>query len=192
MPSAQPAAEDTGAGDERTWRVPHDHPRPHGRGGSTPPRPSAPDGKPGQWFVFGPWVYDVDAATGWLLRAAPRPPLLIPVQPWACACGLIRDPGSQSQMISLIGPGPGFDPGPRDNRLTRDDPVIIATITTADGEPAGPLLIDGTHRLYKAAVTGREHLPSLRLTAAETLAVRHPIILGPGPRQWAAGTENQP
>jgi hypothetical protein len=42
-----------------------------GRGGSTPPpRPAAP----GQWFVFGPWVYDVDAATG-LLHAAPRPAL---------------------------------------------------------------------------------------------------------------------
>jgi hypothetical protein len=51
---------------------------------------------------------------------------------------------------------------------------------------------DGTHRLYKAAITGREHLPSLWLTAAETLAVRHPATLGPGPRQWAAGTENQP
>ena len=35
-----------------------------GRGGSTPPRPAAPDSKPGQWFVFGPWVYDVDAAAG--------------------------------------------------------------------------------------------------------------------------------
>ena len=160
-----------------------------GRGGSTPPRPAAPDSKPGQWFVFGPWVYDVDAATG-LLRAAPRPALLLPVAPWACAYGLIRDPGSQPQTISLIGPGPGFDPG---YAMTTDpdDPVTIATITTADGEPAGPLLIDGCHRLYKAAVTGREHLPSLWLTPEETLAVRHPATLGPG-RRWAAGTENQP
>jgi len=45
-----------------------------------------------------------------------------------------------------------------------DDPVIIAIITTAAaGEPAGPLLIDGTHRLYKAAVTGREHLRQIFL-----------------------------
>lgn len=165
--------------------------RADGRGGSTPPRHAAPDSATGQWFVFGPWVYDVDAATGWLLRAAPRPALLLPVQPWACAYGLIHDPGGQSQMISLIGPGPGFEPGPRDDPLTRDDPVIIATITTADGEPTEPLLTDGCHRLYKAAVTGREHLPSLRLTAAETLAVRRAVILGPG-RRWAAGTETQP
>ena len=34
-----------------------------GRGGSPPPRPAAPESTPGQWFVFGPWVYDVDAAT---------------------------------------------------------------------------------------------------------------------------------
>jgi hypothetical protein len=73
-----------------------------------------------------------------------------------------------------------------------DDRVIIATLTTAVGEPAGPLLIDGCHRLYKAAVTGRAHLPSLRLTPAETLAVRRTATLGPGPRQWAAGTENKP
>ena len=46
--------------------------RADGRGGSTPPRPAAPDSAPGQWFVFRPWVYDVDAAIG-LLRAAPRP-----------------------------------------------------------------------------------------------------------------------
>jgi hypothetical protein len=63
------------------------------RGGSPPPRPAAPDGTPGQWFVFGPWVYDVDAATA-LLRAAPRPALLLPVQPWACAYGLIRGPAA--------------------------------------------------------------------------------------------------
>jgi len=44
-----------------------------------------------------------------------------------------------------------------------DDPVIIATVTTAAGESAGPLLTGGCHRLYKAAVTGREHLPSLAL-----------------------------
>jgi hypothetical protein len=71
------------------------------------------------------------------------------------------------------------------------DPVIVATVTTAAGEPAGPLLIDGCHRLYKAAVTGREHLPSLWLTAAETLAIRRTATLGPG-RRRGAGTENQP
>jgi hypothetical protein len=89
--------------------VPHDHPA-DGRDSSTPPpRPAARDSKPGQWFVFGPWVYDVDAATG-LLHAAPRPAQPLPVQPWASAYDLIRAPGGQPQRVSLIGPGPGFDP----------------------------------------------------------------------------------
>jgi hypothetical protein len=68
-----------------------------------------------------------------------------------------------------------------------DDPLIIATLATAGGQPAGPLLIDGCHRLYKAAQLGREHLPSFVLTAAETLAIRHEITLGPG--RWATRTE---
>jgi hypothetical protein len=32
-------------------------------GGSTPPRPAGPGNPAGQWFRFGPWLYDVDAAT---------------------------------------------------------------------------------------------------------------------------------
>jgi hypothetical protein len=116
---------------------------------------------------------------------------MLPARPWASAYGLIRDPASGPQTICLIGPGPGFDPGYA-MTTSLDDPVIIATITTAAaGEPAGPLLIDGCHRLYKAAVTGREHLPSLWLTAAETLAVRRPAVLGAG-RRRAGGTEDQP
>ena len=151
-----------------------------GRGGSTPPRPAAPDRAAGQWFRFGPWVYDTGAAIT-LLRAAPRPPQPLPVAAWARAYGLTREPGSSPHAISLLGPGPGFDP--RYAMTTSlDDPLIIATLATADGQPAGPLLIDGCHRLYKAAVTGLAELPSFVLTAAETLAIRHEITLGPGRR----------
>src|SRR5579872_3970053 len=132
--------------------------RADGRGGSTPPRPAAPDSATGQWFRFGPWAYDVDAAIR-LLRVSPRPPQPLPVMDWARAYGLTRDPGSGPHTISLIGPGPGFDPGYA-MTTSLDDPVIIATLTTAAGELAGPLLIDGCHRLYKAAVTGRAELPS--------------------------------
>jgi hypothetical protein len=146
-----------------------------GRGGSTPPRPAAADGgQPRQWFVLKPWLFDVTAAIG-LLRAAPRPPQPLPVLPWARAYGLTPDPGSGPRSVSLIGPGPGFDPA---YAMTTDldDPVIIASITVP-GEPPVPLLIDGCHRLYKAARLGREHLPSLVLTAGETLSIRHPAIL---------------
>lgn len=60
-----------------------------------------------------------------------------------------------------------------------DEPVIIASITAdGSGEPVS-LLTGRCHRLYKAARLGREHLPSLVLTTAETLAIRHDAILGP-------------
>ena len=139
-----------------------------------PPRP--PAGKPQQWFIFRPWAFDVSLA-GVLLRATPRLPVPIPVEAWARAYGLDRDPAEARQAISLIGPGPDFSP---DYAMTTDpgEPVILATLTGAGGEPA-PLLIDGCHRLYKAAVTGRAKIPALVLTAAETLLIRSDAILGP-------------
>jgi uncharacterized ParB-like nuclease family protein len=59
-----------------------------------------------------------------------------------------------------------------------DEPLIIASVTADGSGQPYPLLIDGCHRLYKAARLGREHLPSLVLTAAETLAIRHDAVLG--------------
>jgi hypothetical protein len=157
------------------------------RGGSTPPRPPAA-GKPEQWFVLRPWLFDVTAATR-VLRAAPRPHQPLPVMPWARAYGLIPAPSTGPHAVSLIGPGPDFDP---EYAMTTDldEPVILATITSPAGEPAGPLLLDGCHRLYKAARLGREHQPSLVLTAAETLAIRHDAITGPARR--TGGTGGQP
>jgi len=145
-----------------------------GRGGSVPPRP--PAGKPQQWFIFRPWVFDVTLA-GHLLRAAPRPPRMIPVEAWARAYGLIREPGSGRHAISLIGPGPDFSP---EYAMTTnpDEPVILATLTDAAGQPM-PLLIDGCHRLHKAAATGRAEIPAFVLTADETLLIRSDAVLGP-------------
>ncbi len=108
-----------------------------GRDGGTPPRPPAA-GKPQQWYVFRPWVFDVTLAAV-LLRAAPRPPVPIPVAAWARAYGLARDPGSGRHAVSLIGPGPDFNP---QYAMTTDpdEPVILATLSGPGGEPAGPLL----------------------------------------------------
>ena len=194
--AAQPA-EAAPEADERTartarsrtapnWRVPRDNP--HGsRGGSVPPRP--PAGKPQQWFVLRPWVFDVTLA-GVLLRAAPRPPVPIPVAAWARAYGLARDPGSGRHAISLIGPGPDFSP---EYAMTTDpdEPVILATLAGAGGEPT-PLLIDGCHRLYKAAVTGRAEIPAFVLTAAETLLIRSDAVLGPPRPAQPPGTAQHP
>jgi hypothetical protein len=154
-----------------------------GRGGSVPPRP--PAGKPQQWFTLRPWIFDVTLA-GVLLRAAPRPPRMIPVGAWARAYGLIREPGRGRHAISLIGPGPDFSPG---YAMTTDpdEPVILATLADAGGETT-PLLIDGCHRLYKAAVTGRPEIPALVLTAAETLLIRSDAVLGPSRMALPPGT----
>jgi hypothetical protein len=149
---------------------------PGGRGGSVPPRPGAPE-KPQQWFTLRPWVFDVTQAAA-LLRATPRPPVPIPVEAWARAYGLVRDPGSGPHTVSLIGPGPDFDPAYA--MITDpDEPVIIASLPGAGEEPPVPLLIDGCHRLYKAAATGRAGIPALVLTPAETLLIRSDAVLGP-------------
>jgi hypothetical protein len=144
------------------------------RGGSVPPRPSA--GKPQQWFTLRPWVFDVTLASV-LLRAAPRPPMPIPVEAWARAYGLAREPGSGRHAISLIGPGPDFSP----QYGTTTTPTSLSSsspLADASGEPT-PLLIDGCHRLYKAAVTGRAEIPAYVLTAAETLLIRSDTVLSP-------------
>jgi len=71
-----------------------------------------------------------------------------------------------------------------------DEPLIIVSVTADGTGPPCPLLIDGGHRLYKAARLGREQLLSLVLTAAETLAIRRDAVLGP-PRR-AGGAEGRP
>ncbi len=74
-----------------------------------------------------------------------------------------------------------------------DEPVILATLAGPGGEPAGPLLIDGCHRLYKAAVTGRAEIPAFVLTAAETLLIRSDAVLGPpGPARARHTSPAQP
>jgi hypothetical protein len=73
--------------------------------------------------------------------------------PWARAYGLLPAPGSGPQAVSLIGPGPEFDPECAMG-ADLDEPVIIATVTGPVGELAGPLLIDG----YALPVTVRSEV----------------------------------
>jgi hypothetical protein len=134
-----------------------------------PHHPPSPPAKPAQWFVFGGWVFDITTAAA-ILRAKPRETVGLPVEPWARAYGLDRDPSSDPGTIPLLGPGPGFN---RAYAMTTDltQPLIIATLPVTGDEPAA-LLIDGTHRLFKGHATGTAELPAYVLTEAETLAIR--------------------
>ena len=90
---------------------------------------------------------------------------MIPVAAWARAYGLAREPGSGRHAISLIGPGPDFSP---QHAMTTnpDEPVILATLADASGEPGRPLLIDG----YAPPVTVRSE--------AVAAVCRYPVTLG--------------
>jgi hypothetical protein len=85
-----------------------------------PARPR-PSGDP-QACLFGPWAFSIAAARD-ILAAAPRPPASLPVGPWTRAFCFALGPGH----VSLLGPGPGFDPA---YALTTDlaDPVIVALL----------------------------------------------------------------
>jgi hypothetical protein len=122
---------------------------------------------PKQWFQFGAWLFDVDKAQA-LLAKHPREPEAVPVGPWARQYGLdlIGEPGA----VPILGVGPDFD---REYAMTTDlhEPVIVATLHHPErGDSV--LLIDGTHRLYRAYQEGITELPGYVLNVAESLAIR--------------------
>lgn len=132
-----------------------------------------------QWFHFGPWVFSVHDAMA-IIAAAPRPTQALDVPTWAQAFGLTRldDP----HTISLIGPTPdGLD---RDYAMSTDltQPLIVAQLLIDGLEPSA-LLIDGTHRLYRAWREDVPQLPAYVLTPAESRDIQKRLLLGPG-RTW--------
>jgi hypothetical protein len=52
-----------------------------------------------------------------------------------------------------------------------EKPVLIAILRGGE-DRRFPLIIDGTHRVYKAHASGVETLPALVLNEAESLAIR--------------------
>jgi hypothetical protein len=123
--------------------------------------------RPEQWFRFGGWLFDIDQAQA-LLSEQPREPQQLPVMPWVRQYGLdlLDEPGH----VPLLGIGPDFDRG---YALTADlsEPLIVATLHS-DEHGDSSLLIDGTHRLYRAYREGTTQLPAYVLNVAESLAIR--------------------
>ena len=122
---------------------------------------------PEQVFQFGRWVFNVDQAHA-LLAERPREPLPVPVMPWVRQHGL--DLLDYLDRVPILGAGPDFD---REYAMTTDltEPLIVATLHLP-GSGNSPLLIDGTHRLYRAYREGTAELPALVLDVAESLAIR--------------------
>lgn len=115
-----------------------------------------------QLAVIGDTVLDVEAAFR-LLRKTPRRTVRIDVDAWARLCGLDGNPRSP------ISVGPLFDP---EHARTADlrRPLILVTLITDSGDDV-QLIADGSHRLYRAFHEGRDSLPALVLTAAETVVI---------------------
>jgi hypothetical protein len=131
-----------------------------------------------QWFDFGPWVFDIDAAHR-LIDAAPRDTAALDVMAWATAYGLTRLDDPDRTTVSLLGPtSDGLDRlYAMSTDLTR--PVILGRVRVG-AIPAAALLIDGVHRLYHAWRQGVPQLPAYVLTTHETRAIQHDKLLGPG------------
>jgi hypothetical protein len=77
-----------------------------------------------------------------------------------------------------------------------DEPVILATLADASGEPT-PLPIDGCHRLYKAALTGRARSrpscspPPRPCSSAATRSSARPARRSPGARHRTRTTATE-
>lgn len=89
----------------------------------------------------------------------------IGVNAWARFYGLDGNPNSQITV------GPLFDPvHARTADLSR--PIMLATFATgATPDEDLLLIIDGSHRLFRAFTEGHDALPAHLLTAAETRAI---------------------
>jgi hypothetical protein len=127
------------------------------------------DRRPNQRFYFGPWVFEIDKAQA-RIAEQPRDVRNLVVEAWARFYGL-DDNRDDRHSVSLIGPGPEFN---RRYAMTTDltEPVIVAMLRSEETGEESPLLIDGTHRLFRAYQEGIAALPAYVLSVEESLAIR--------------------
>ncbi|MET8367651.1 hypothetical protein ABZU53_29410 [Micromonospora sp. NPDC005194] len=130
-----------------------------------------------QWFHFGPWVFSIDAAQA-LIAASPRDTRPLDVPAWAAAYGLTHLDNPNPWATNLI--GPTSTTLNRTYAMTTDltKPLIVAQISV-NAAPPGPLLIDGTHRLYRAWHEHKPQLPAYVLTVQEARQIQDIVLLGP-------------
>ncbi|MDJ0463086.1 hypothetical protein [Streptomyces sp. H27-C3] len=126
----------------------------------------------GQFYHFGPFIYDVDAALK-IIRDVPRPDRLqeIDVAVWARSLGVDKSPEETRQgntIPLLVG---DFDEEYARTQADLSVPLVFADLSR-EGEEPGYMLIDGVHRLRRASVEGVEKLPVYLLDRAESLRIR--------------------
>lgn len=128
-----------------------------------------------QRFQFGPWLFNVNGARA-ILAERPRDNKSLPVEPWTRFYGLDNTDEAVS-LFSVL----HLD---RDYAMTTDldEPVLVATLQSSLSKRF-PVLIDGTHRLYKAYVRGIEELPAYVLDVDESLAIREDAFIR-SPVNW--------
>ena len=124
-----------------------------------------------QWFCFGAWRFDIQAARR-RLAERPRDSVEVPVEPWARA--YLPPPGVTDRFpLVAVDVDPAY-------AMTVDltEPLILGTLQ-AEGRSPEVLVIDGWHRLYRASLEARQTLPGHVLDLAETTAIRSHARTGP-------------
>jgi hypothetical protein len=137
-----------------------------------------------QIFEFGPWRFNVNAAHA-IITEHPRNATRLAVEDWARFYGLASSPGK----VPLISPLE-LD---RNYAMSTDleEPVLVATMRNGKNDEFS-LLIDGTHRLYKAHTQRVTELPAYVLDADESLAIREDNIFIEWTRLGASDRQNVP
>lgn len=113
----------------------------------------------GQEFVFGDWVFDVDAALH-IIRRNPRGSTFIDVDQFAESIGL-NAPHTEYQTDDVY--------ATREADIS--DPVLLVTLPSSGGGESH-LMIDGYHRLRGAVIKGVREIPAYVLSAQETRSIQ--------------------
>ena len=124
-----------------------------------------------QHFQFGPWLFNVNGARA-IIAECPRDIKSLPVEPWAHFYGLDNSGDEAASLFAVQ----DLD---RDYAMTTDldEPLLVATLRSSQHRQF-PLLIDGTHRLYRAYAEQVAELPAYVLTVEESLAIREDGFIG--------------
>jgi hypothetical protein len=121
--------------------------------------------------VFGAFLFNVDRGLD-TVTERPREARQVEVGPWARFFGFDVP---EEAGVALFAPK-YLDP---DYAMTTDldEPVLIATLR-GNEDRQFPLLIDGTHRIYKAHALGTASLPAYVLDEDESLTIRDDPFVG--------------